>query len=117
MQREECLSRTALEEVKVRTQYKNAGVISSDGEVWKEMRRFTLSSLRNFGFNNRRSMEPLIHAEVRDTIEYLAELRKADSSHLVTFNHDSFVVPAVNVLLNIIVGARCSRNDKDAYRY
>lgn len=113
LSREECLSRTAIEETKVRTMYQNAGVVTSEGEVWKEMRRFTLSILRNFGFNNRRSMEPMIHAEVRDMIEYVAELSKADPSHLVTFEHGTFVVPAINVLLNIIVGARCSRTDED----
>ena len=65
------------------------GVLFSGGPYWKELRRFMLRNLRDFGFG-KASMESMIQDEVAKLCTKLSELpkvrlkNKADLKHCVS---------------------------------
>lgn len=51
----------------------DAGILFSNGENWREMRRFALSNMRDFGMGKRRSEEKIIE-ETRHLIDVFEKL-------------------------------------------
>ncbi|KAL3847907.1 hypothetical protein ACJMK2_018798 [Sinanodonta woodiana] len=50
----------------------NQGIVSASGDLWKEHRKFTLTTLRNFGFG-KTSLEGKIHTEVTILLSEIAK--------------------------------------------
>lgn len=61
----------------------NEGIVYGDGRRWKEQRRFTIATLRDFGFG-KSSMEDLINEEVVCFCQHLAELREGAENRVLT---------------------------------
>jgi len=74
------------------------GVIFSQGRTWVEQRRFTLKTLRDFGFG-KSSMEETIHDEIRHFIFYLKNYTNTPVDIARKFN-----LPILNALWKIMVG-------------
>ena len=77
------------------------GVLFTSGRTWKEQRRFTLSTLRDFGFG-KQTMEQFIDEELEKFIEFLEE--KSQSGKNSIYPKHLFSLTVVNSLWRMING-------------
>ncbi|CAJ0921114.1 unnamed protein product [Ranitomeya imitator] len=82
-----------------------AGIIFSNGEQWKSLRRFTLSTLRDFGMGKKS-----VEARIQDELMPLIESFKSHNGK--PFNPHMLINSAVsNVICSIIFGKRFEYDD------
>ncbi|XP_070342915.1 cytochrome P450 2C19-like isoform X3 [Equus asinus] len=83
------------------------GIVLSNGKRWKEMRRFSLMTLRNFGLG-KRSIEDCVQKEARCLVE---ELRKTNASPC----NPTFILGCApcNVICSIIFQNRFDYTDQN----
>ncbi|XP_060712168.1 cytochrome P450 2G1-like isoform X2 [Hemiscyllium ocellatum] len=83
------------------------GVIASSGERWKQLRRFSLSTLRNFGMG-KKSIEERIQDEAQFLVKAFRNKKESP------FNPDFLMrCAASNIICSIVFGDRFEYGDKE----
>uniref|UniRef100_A0A3P8TCR4 Cytochrome P450, family 2, subfamily Y, polypeptide 3 n=1 Tax=Amphiprion percula TaxID=161767 RepID=A0A3P8TCR4_AMPPE len=86
---------------------KGYGLVVSNGERWRQLRRFTLSTLRDFGMG-RKGMEEWIQEESQHLVN------RINSTNAAPFDPTFFLSCSVsNVICCLVFGQRFSYGDKD----
>ncbi|XP_059479051.1 methyl farnesoate epoxidase-like [Neocloeon triangulifer] len=85
------------------------GLIFSQGNLWREQRRFTLRHLRDLGFG-KRSMEGLIHEEVNSLIVEVGRMAGTNWEQSVEL-HNMLGASGINVLWHVMAGRRYAHDD------
>ncbi|KFP07213.1 Cytochrome P450 2H1, partial [Calypte anna] len=86
--------------------FQGTGIVTSNGETWKQLRRFALLTLRDLGMG-KKSVEDRIQEEAHFLVERLR------NTHEQPFDPGNFLVHAVsNIICSIVFGDRFEYEDK-----
>ncbi|NXU55295.1 CP2C1 protein, partial [Turnix velox] len=85
---------------------KNYGFIASNEKKWRELRRFTLSTLRDFGMG-KSSMSQRVQQEAQHLVKLLAGLKGKPFEPIMLFRHAT-----ANVICSVVFGSHYSYSDK-----
>lgn len=86
-----------------------SGLINSEGDLWKEQRRFALSTLRDFGIGR-----PIIEPKIKEELEYLSERIQNFERTGSSFDPQPLLLCAVsNIVSQLIFGRRFDYDDQE----
>nr|XP_013816335.1 PREDICTED: cytochrome P450 2C5-like isoform X1 [Apteryx mantelli mantelli] len=84
---------------------KDYGFVSTNEKKWRELRRFTLSTLRDFGMG-KNTMSQRVQQEAQHLVELLASFKGEAFEPMISFRH-----AVANVICSVVFGSRYSYSD------
>uniref|UniRef100_A0A3P9C3I8 Cytochrome P450 2K1-like n=1 Tax=Maylandia zebra TaxID=106582 RepID=A0A3P9C3I8_9CICH len=84
------------------------GVVWSNGDSWKEMRRFALTNLRDFGMGKRACEDKII-----EECQYLIEVFKKFKGKISFDTNQRLSYAVSNIICSIVYGSRFEYNDPE----
>lgn len=89
------------------------GLVTSNGERWQNLRRFTIRTLREFGFGKSASMDIVMNEEAKKFIEYLKSNVKSTPDNVIHVgNGDLFDSTVLNILWRLVTGKEHDLSDE-----
>jgi methyl farnesoate epoxidase/farnesoate epoxidase len=107
--KEECSGRVLEEAISGRSFGKYMGIIFNNGDEWKEVRRFTIRTLRDFGFGKRYTMEVVMRDELDILMRNMEKEAKTAGKVRV---ERLFSNSLLNVLWTMVAAKRFSHDDE-----
>ncbi|CAK1588382.1 unnamed protein product [Parnassius mnemosyne] len=93
-----------------RTWGERRGVLLTDGELWKEQRRFLIKHLKEFGFG-RKGMGEIAHNEACYMINDVKEILNSGDNKNCIYMHNFFNTYILNTLWTMMAGIRYQASD------
>ncbi|XP_015722216.1 cytochrome P450 2H2 [Coturnix japonica] len=86
--------------------FKGTGIVTSNGETWRQLRRFALTTLRDYGMG-KKGIEERIQEEAHFLVERIR------NTHEKPFNPVTFLMHGVsNIICSVVFGDRFEYEDK-----
>lgn len=88
----------------------NIGILWGNGEPWKDIRRFSIRTLRDFGFGKQKGQDAVMEEELDELMRRLDDkiAKEKDSSICMS---QLFTVSVLNILWSMMAGTRFSHED------
>ncbi|XP_021950528.2 methyl farnesoate epoxidase [Folsomia candida] len=91
--------------------HKVLGIIWSNGESWRDLRKYTVKNLREFGFGKVKSMQVMIQEEVGDMMDFLKDTSR-ENRGIMEMNPHDYAGSVVNILWSMVAGYKFPIGDK-----
>lgn len=88
---------------------KPLGIIFVGGEGWREMRRFAMRTLRDFGYGKQKDMQSAIDDEVGSLLESVEKVATSKSG-ILNVKH-LFTMPVLNILWSMVSSVRTTEDE------
>jgi len=85
------------------------GIIFVNGDGWKEMRRFSMRTLRDFGYGKQTSMQLVLDEEVK-ALTSKVEVVANSPEPIMEIKH-LFTMPVLNILWSMVSNIRTAEDD------
>ncbi|CAL8116997.1 unnamed protein product [Orchesella dallaii] len=89
-----------------RNLHQNMAIIWGNGEIWQVLRRFTIRTLRDFGFGKSSSMDIVINEELTKFLGHFDQIlkRSQNNNENVVITTELFDLSVINVLWRLVTG-------------
>lgn len=91
------------------------GLLISNGDSWKEMRKFIHKTLTRNGFGRTRALEMIHEIEILNFFDHLDKLRASNPGQVINMQ-GLFNVSTFNILWRMMAGSRFSYNNEEIIR-
>ncbi|CAL8121818.1 unnamed protein product [Orchesella dallaii] len=88
---------------------KSLGILWGNSDSWREIRRFTIRTLRDFGFGKQTGQDAVMEEELTELMKRLDEKIELEGSEV--YMSQFFTVSVLNILWSMMAGTRFSHED------